>query len=153
MTALVSELGEVVGVTGACTALDVRRADYYRRGGAAPRRAPNKRRPPPRALRPSEQQEVVEMLHSERFGEVYGYEGATEKFAKSKAPREKPLSLRCANLCSFGETLVVEHALEKHRAQVSLAGVGQHDHECLASMLATVGQTRGHGDRCTARNS
>jgi transposase InsO family protein len=63
------------------------------------------------------------------------------------------VTLRCANLCSFGEALVVEHALEKHGAQVSLAGVGQHHHECLASMLATLGQTRGHGHRCTARNA
>ena len=48
-------------------------------------------------------------------------------------------ALRSANLSSCGEALVVEHALEKHRAQVSLAGVGQHHHECLASMLATLG--------------
>jgi len=66
MTVLVRELGEVVGVARACTALGVPRPSYYRR--RRPVRRPNKKRPPPpRALGPSEQQEVVEVLHSERF--------------------------------------------------------------------------------------
>ena len=67
MTVLVRELGEVVGVSRACTALGVPRPSYYRRSRPAPRRAPNKRPSPPRALGPSEQQEVIEVLHSERF--------------------------------------------------------------------------------------
>jgi putative transposase len=67
MTVLVRELAEVVGVARACTALGVLRPSYYRRSRAAPRRAPNKRPSPPRALGPSEQQEVTEVLHSERF--------------------------------------------------------------------------------------
>jgi putative transposase len=66
MTALVSELGEVVGVTRVCTALGVARPSYYRRSRPSPRRvAP--RPPPPRALCPIEQPDVIEVLHSERF--------------------------------------------------------------------------------------
>jgi hypothetical protein len=38
MTVLVRELGEVVGVARACTALGVARPSYYRRGRPAPRR-------------------------------------------------------------------------------------------------------------------
>jgi len=67
MTALVRELGEVVGVTRACTALGVPRPSYYRRSRPAPRRTPKKQPPPPRALLPSEQQQVIEVLHSEHF--------------------------------------------------------------------------------------
>lgn len=67
MTVLVRELGEVVGVARACTALGVPRPSYYRRHRPGRRRAERKRPPPPRALGPSEQQEVVEVLHSERF--------------------------------------------------------------------------------------
>ena len=40
MTALVRELGEVVGVTGACAALGVPRPSYYRRCRPGPRRGP-----------------------------------------------------------------------------------------------------------------
>ncbi len=39
MTVLVRELGEVVGVTRACTALGVPRPSYYRRSRPARRRA------------------------------------------------------------------------------------------------------------------
>ena len=67
MTTLVRELGEVVGITRACTALGVPRPSYYRRRRPARRRAEKKRPPPPRALCPSEQQEVIEVPHSERF--------------------------------------------------------------------------------------
>ena len=67
MTVLVRELGEMVGVARACTALDVPRPSYYRRRRPARWRAKKKRASPPRALGPSEQQEVVEVLHSERF--------------------------------------------------------------------------------------
>ena len=67
MTVLVRELGEVVGVTRACTALGVPRPSYYRRCSPARRRAERSRPPPPRALGPSEQQELIEVLHSERF--------------------------------------------------------------------------------------
>ena len=67
MTALVRELGEVVGVARACTALGVPRPSYYRRRRPVQRRPETKRASPPRALAVSEQQEVVEVLHSERF--------------------------------------------------------------------------------------
>jgi len=67
MTALVSELSEVVGITRACTVLGVPRPSYYRRSRPAPRRTPKQRPSPLRALRPSERQEVIEVLHSERF--------------------------------------------------------------------------------------
>ena len=67
MTASVSELSEVVGVTRACTALEVSRPSYYRRRRPAPRRTPEPRPSPRRALRPSERHEVIEVLHSERF--------------------------------------------------------------------------------------
>jgi hypothetical protein len=63
----VRELGEVVGISRACTALGVPRPSYYRRSRPAPRRAPKNRPSPPRALCSSEQQEVIELLHSERF--------------------------------------------------------------------------------------
>ena len=67
MTVLVRELGEVVGVSRACTALGVPRPSYYRRRRPARWRAQKKRPPPPRALGPREHQEVIEVLHSERF--------------------------------------------------------------------------------------
>ena len=67
MTALVTELAECVGVVQACAALEQPRSTYYRRSRPAARR-PNKKRPTPtRALGPTEQQKVVEVLHSERF--------------------------------------------------------------------------------------
>jgi putative transposase len=67
MTALVSELADVVGVAQACAALEQSRSTYYRRSRpAAPR--PNKNRPTPaRALGRCEQQKVIEVLHSDRF--------------------------------------------------------------------------------------
>ena len=52
MTVLVRELGEVVGVARACTALGVPRPSYYRRRRPALRRPEKKRPPPPRALGP-----------------------------------------------------------------------------------------------------
>jgi putative transposase len=67
MTALVSELGDVVGIARACAALEQPRSSYYRRSRPAAQR-PNKPRPAPaRALGPTEQQKVIEVLHSERF--------------------------------------------------------------------------------------
>ena len=67
MTVLVTELAECVGVVQACAALEQPRSTYYRRSRPAARR-PNKKRPTPtRALGPTEQQKVVEVLHSERF--------------------------------------------------------------------------------------
>jgi putative transposase len=67
MTSLVSELGEVVGIVRACTALGVPRPSYYRSTRPAPRRTLKQRPSPLRALCPSERQEVIEVLHSERF--------------------------------------------------------------------------------------
>ena len=66
MTMLVRELGEVVGVARASTALSVPRPSYYRRRRPTRRRTQTKRASPPRALAVSEQQAVFEVLHSER---------------------------------------------------------------------------------------
>jgi putative transposase len=66
MTVLVRKLGEVVGTSRACTALGVPRPSYYRRRRPARRYAEKKRPPPPRALGPSEQEQVIEVLNSER---------------------------------------------------------------------------------------
>jgi len=67
MTALETELADVVGVARACAALELPRATYYRRRRPSAQR-PRKPRPtPPRALGQSEKQTVLEVLHSERF--------------------------------------------------------------------------------------
>ena len=61
-----SELGQEVGKKAACEALGVPRATYYRHTAA--RSDNNTSRPaPPLALTESEQQQVLDELHSERF--------------------------------------------------------------------------------------
>ena len=71
----IDELVPVVGVKAACAAVGRPRSSHYRRTSApAPPRVEPK--PQPRALTPSERQEVLDLLHSERFvdlspGEVY----------------------------------------------------------------------------------
>jgi putative transposase len=67
MTALVHELADVVGVAQACAAIELPRSTYYRRRCPAAQRPNNKRPTPARALGPCEQQNVIEVLHSERF--------------------------------------------------------------------------------------
>jgi len=72
------ELSPGVGVSAACRALGVARSTLYRRRKRG-RRPPRPRPPrptPARALEPRERQEVIEVLHSERFvdrspGQVY----------------------------------------------------------------------------------
>ena len=62
------ELSAEVGVAPACTSLGVSRATYYRRRN--PRQPPRVRRRPARSLSAAERQEVLEVLHSERFVDV-----------------------------------------------------------------------------------
>lgn len=60
-----------VGTQPACAAMGIPRASVYRhrrkKNGAAPLR--EKRPSPPRTLSPEERQEVLDILHSERFGD------------------------------------------------------------------------------------
>jgi len=71
------ELIEITGVSRACRSLGIARASFYR--FVSPQRSaaePAKRPKPERALSESERQQVLEMLHSERFmdqppGEVH----------------------------------------------------------------------------------
>ncbi len=64
----VAPLAETVGVQAACVALAVPRATFYRRRrqqSAGPQLSTRPR--PPLALTPAERQEVLDVLHSERF--------------------------------------------------------------------------------------
>ncbi|MFQ5521670.1 MAG: IS3 family transposase [Candidatus Methylomirabilia bacterium] len=64
----VEDLTPLVGTRPACRALGVAPATIYRRRRPPPRPQPSKPRPKPaRALSPTERQEVLEVLHSERF--------------------------------------------------------------------------------------
>lgn len=66
----VSNLAAEIGVSSACSALGVSRATFYRaQAPAAPaeQSAPVERKPSPRALSADERQEVLRVLHSERF--------------------------------------------------------------------------------------
>jgi len=62
-----AELAGVVGVVAACAALVVSRASWYRRHRPGPKPPAATRPTPPRALSASERQEVLDVLHSERF--------------------------------------------------------------------------------------
>ena len=62
------ELGTRVGVAPACRALGVSRATLYRR--RAPTRSQQPRPRPPRALCDEERQEVLDVLHEERFADA-----------------------------------------------------------------------------------
>lgn len=63
------QLGQTVGRAGACRALNVPRASLYRHlRPPSPQADPPAPRPsPPRALVPEERQQVLDVLHSERF--------------------------------------------------------------------------------------
>ena len=61
-----SKLGQEVGKKAACEALGVPRATYYRHADSRPETS-NSRPAPPVALTESEQQQVLDELHSERF--------------------------------------------------------------------------------------
>jgi hypothetical protein len=60
----VAEFGPRFGIRATCAAVGLARATYYRR--CRPARTPS-RRTPPRALRPEERQQVLDVLHEERF--------------------------------------------------------------------------------------
>jgi putative transposase len=65
----VTTLAPIVGATAACRALGWPRSSWYRhhRSPAPPRRPRPPRRPQPRALQPAEQQQVLDVLHEQRF--------------------------------------------------------------------------------------
>ena len=84
MTVLVRELGEVVGVSRACTALGVPRPSYYRRSRPAPRRV-TKTAAASRAFA-ERAAGVVEVLHSERF-----VDQAPVQVVAALLPRHLPL--------------------------------------------------------------
>jgi len=61
------ELSMEVGTVAACQSLDIARPTYYRRLGAGIEEKPAPRHIPPRALSTLERQEVLDVLHTERF--------------------------------------------------------------------------------------
>ena len=63
----VRTLATDVGVKPACWALGFSRAGFYRHRNPFPDRKPNRRPAPPRALQKDEKQDVLDLLHSERF--------------------------------------------------------------------------------------
>jgi putative transposase len=68
--ATVVELTGVVGTAAACRATGLPRASYYRhhrQSPPPPRPEPAPPRPQPRALQPAERQQVLDVLHSDRF--------------------------------------------------------------------------------------
>jgi putative transposase len=60
------ELSKDVGTTAACKSLNIARPTYYRRLGARDKK-PASRPAPPRALSPAERQQVLDILHTDRF--------------------------------------------------------------------------------------
>ena len=71
----ISELTPQLGVRGACKAIGVSQAGYYRRHRQSPppaRPAPvgHRQRRQPRALSATEQQGILEVLHSDRFADL-----------------------------------------------------------------------------------
>ena len=70
MEVAITTLSQVVGTTAACRALGWPRSSWYRmhRTSPAPPRPPRPAsRPQPRALGPAERQQVLDVLHDERF--------------------------------------------------------------------------------------
>jgi putative transposase len=66
----ITTLAPVVGTAAACTSTGWPRSSWYRshRRSPAPPRPPRPpRRPQPRALQPAERQQVLDVLHAERF--------------------------------------------------------------------------------------
>jgi putative transposase len=66
----ITTLAPIVGTAAACTSTGWPRSSWYRshRRSPAPPRPPRPpRRPQPRALQPAERQQVLEVLHAERF--------------------------------------------------------------------------------------
>ena len=60
------ELSLQVGIAAACRSLDIARPTYYRRLGATEEKVPS-RQAPPRALSAIERQQVLDVLHTDRF--------------------------------------------------------------------------------------
>jgi putative transposase len=61
------ELSAEVGTVAACKSLDIARPTFYRRLGARIEETPVPRPAPPRALNALERQEVLDVLHTDRF--------------------------------------------------------------------------------------
>lgn len=71
----VEQLEGEVGTAAACDAMGVPRSSFYRCRRTQTRRRPSRPRPaPPRALSPVERQEVLDVLHSDRFVDQSPYE-------------------------------------------------------------------------------
>ena len=71
----VVELTPQLGVRGACEAVGVSQAGYYRRhrqspGPVRPEPIPHRQRLQPRALSAAEQQAILDVLHSDRFADL-----------------------------------------------------------------------------------
>ena len=70
MATTITSLAPIVGTTAACRALGWPRSSWYRthrRSPAPPRRPRPPRTPQPRALAPTEQQQILEVLHEQRL--------------------------------------------------------------------------------------
>jgi len=65
----ITELTPLVGVTAACAAVGRPRATHYRWHRTNPPPAPTRRepRPQPRALSAAEREQVLDVLHADRF--------------------------------------------------------------------------------------
>jgi putative transposase len=66
----ITQLAPMVGTAGACRAVGWPRSSWYRahrRSPASPRPPRSPRRPQPRALSAAERQQVLDVLHAERF--------------------------------------------------------------------------------------
>jgi putative transposase len=61
------DLAEEVGTLAACRSMDIARATYYRHPEPAAEILPRNRPAPPRTLRRGERQEVLDVLHANRF--------------------------------------------------------------------------------------
>ena len=73
--AAITELAPHLGVRGACHAVGAAQASYYRRHRQSPppprpEPIPHRQRHQPRALSTSEQQAILDALHSERFADL-----------------------------------------------------------------------------------
>ena len=67
MISVVNEVGERLGIEPTCDALGLPRATYYRHRPGAPPKVSARRSLPKQALTPIERQEVLDVLHEERF--------------------------------------------------------------------------------------
>ena len=70
IAAIVEELTPIIGTRPACRALGASVATMYRRGRPPEPRTPKPRPTPARALTAPERQQVLDVLHSERFVDV-----------------------------------------------------------------------------------